>query len=108
MDLFPRMLECGFGGFQGFQYEDGMDYENICQMKTRDGDDLLIIGGVSVTTTLPHGSPADVRREMDWLVEKGPKVGLMLGCSSSLAPGVPVENMKALAEGLAYYRDNGL
>jgi hypothetical protein len=108
MDLFPRLLECGFGGFQGFQYEDGMDYESICQLKSREGDDLFIIGGVSVTTTLPHGSPADVRREMDWLVEKGPKVGLMLGCSSSLAPGVPVENMKALAEGLAYYRDNGL
>jgi uroporphyrinogen decarboxylase len=104
MDMVPRLLECGLGGFQGFQYEDGMDYERICQMKTRDGEDLFIIGGVSVTTTLPHGTPADVRREIDWLVEKGPKVGLMLGCSSSVAPGVPIENMKALAEGCAYYR----
>lgn len=62
-------------------------------------------GGVSVSTTLPDGTPADVRREIDWLVENGPEVGFMLGCSSSLAPGVPVENMKALAEGFAYYRD---
>ena len=104
MDMVPRLLECGLGGFQGFQYEDGMDYEKICQMKTRDGDGLFIIGGVSVTTTLPHGSPEDVRKEMDWLVEKGPQVGLMLGCSSSVAPGVPIENMEALAEGFAYYR----
>jgi uroporphyrinogen decarboxylase len=105
MDMVPRLLECGIGGFQGFQYEDGMDYERICGMKTRDGDDLFIIAGVSVTTTLPHGKPADVRREMDWLVEKGPKLGLMLGCSSSIAPGVPLENMKTLIEGFRHYRE---
>lgn len=93
--------------FQGFQYEDGMDYERICQMKTRDGGDLFIMGGVSVTTTLPLGKPADIKRQMDWLVEKGPKVGLMLGCSSSVAPGVPLENIKTLIEGFAHYRKHG-
>jgi len=107
MDLVPRLLECGLGGFQGFQYEDGMNYEKICKMKTRDGDGLFIIAGVSVTTTLPLGQPADVKRQIDWLVEKGPKVGLMLGCSSSIAPGVPLENMKTLIEGFAHYRQHG-
>jgi hypothetical protein len=107
MDMVPRLLECGLGGFQGFQYEDGMDYEKICRMKTRDGDDLFIIAGVSVTTTLPHGKPDDVRRQMDWLVANGPKVGLMLGCSSSIAPGVPLENIKALIEGFRHYREHG-
>jgi hypothetical protein len=107
MDLVPRLLECGLGGFQGFQYEDGMDYERICQMKTRDGDDLFIIGGVSVTTTIPHGTPQDVRDQMKWLVDNGPKQGLMLGGSSSIAPGTPIENIKALCEGLAYYREHG-
>ncbi len=107
MDLVPRLLECGLGGFQGFQYEDGMDYEKICQMKTRDGDDLFIIGGVSVTTTIPHGTPQDVRDQMKWLVEKGPKRGLMLGGSSSISPGAPIENIKALCEGFAYYREYG-
>ncbi len=107
MAMVPRLLECGLGGFQGFQCEDGMDYEAICRMKTRDGDDLFIMGGVSVTTTLPHGTPADVRRQIDWLVEKGPKVGLMLGCSSSIAPGVPLENMKTLIEGFRHYREHG-
>lgn len=107
MQMVPRLLEVGLGGFQGFQYEDGMDYEKICRMKTRDGDDLFIIAGISVTRTLPHGNPADVRRQMDWLVEKGPKVGLILGCSSSIAPGVPLENMKTLIEGFNYYRTHG-
>ncbi len=107
MDMVPRLLEVGIGGFQGFQYEDGMDYEKICQLKTLNGDDLLIIAGVSVTRTLPHGTPADVKREIDWLVDKGPKTGLMLGCSSSIAPGVPLENRRALLDGLAHYRNNG-
>lgn len=105
--MVPRLLEAGLKGFQGFQYEDGMDYEKICKMKTRDGDDLIIVGGVSVTRTLPFGKPEDVRKEMKWLVEKGPKTGLFLGGSSSIAPGVSWENMQALVEGLKYYRDHG-
>ncbi len=107
MEMVPRLLDVGIRGFQGFQYEYGMDYERICRMKTRDGEDLLIIGGVSVTKTLPHGTPADVRREMDWLVRAGPKRGLLLGCSSSITPGVPWENLKALSEGFWHYRTHG-
>jgi hypothetical protein len=107
MQMVPRLLECGLVGFQGFQYEDGMDYVEICRMKTRDGQPLIIQGGVSVTTTLPEGTPDDVRKELKWLVENGPETGLFLGSSSSVAPGVSPENLDALVEGLNYYRDNG-
>ncbi|NLG36268.1 MAG: hypothetical protein GX548_13040 [Lentisphaerae bacterium] len=107
MPMIPGLLEAGIAGFQGFQYEFGMDYEKICNMKTRDGNDLLIIGGVSVTQTLPLGKPADVKRELQWLVKYGPKHGLFLGASSSIAPGVPWENLKTLVEGFHYYRQHG-
>jgi len=107
MAMVPRLLEVGIKGFQGFQYEDGMDYEAICRMKTKDGDDLTIIGGVSVTRALPMGTPADVKREMQWLVEYAPQTRFFLGCSSSIAPGVPWENMEMLVEGLEYYRTHG-
>ncbi len=107
MQMVPRLLECGLRGFQGFQYEDGMDYEKICRMKARDGGSLFIIAGVSVTRTLPMGKPADVKREMQWLVEHGPRTGLFLGVSSSVAPGVPWENLQTLIEGLDYYRSRG-
>lgn len=103
MQMVPRLLEVGIRGFQGFQYEDGMDYPCICAMKTRIGEDLLIVAGVSVTRTLPFGTPADVKREIDWLVENGPRTGLFLGGSSSIAPGVPWENLQMLAEGFRYY-----
>lgn len=105
--MLPRLLEAGLDGFQGFQYEDGMDYETICRMRTRPGEPLIIIGGVSVTTTLPNGTPEDVRRELSWLVDNGPETGLFLGASSSIAPGVPWENLQALVEGLNHYRLHG-
>ena len=107
MEMVPRLLEVGLCGFQGFQYEDGMDYEKICQMKTNDGDDLIIVGGVSVTRTLPYGTPNDVKREIDWLVDNGPKTGLFLGGSSSITLGVPWANIETLVEGLTYYRQRG-
>ena len=60
-----------------------------------------------MTTTLPHGTPADVRDQLNWLVAKGPRTGLMLGCSSSIAPGVPEANIRMLIDGLRYYRKHG-
>lgn len=107
MQMVPRLLEVGLHGFQGFQYEDGMDYERICKMKTKDGNTLIIIGGVSVTRALPHGTPDDVKKQLQWLVDHGPRTGLFLGGSSSIAPGTPLKNIETLVEGLTFYRDRG-
>lgn len=107
MDMVPRLLDCGLQGFQGFQYEFGMDYEKICKLKCSDGRDLIIVGGVSVTQTLPHGTPEDVSKQLRWLVENGPRTGLFLAASSSIAPGVPWENLQALVEGFKHYREHG-
>ena len=107
MKLVPRLLEAGVSGFQGFQYEDGMDYQRIGRMRDRDGRELLIIAGVSVTTTLPFGTRRDVIDQLDWLVEHGPRQGLFLGASSSITPGTDRENIRTLIEGLRHYRENG-
>jgi uroporphyrinogen decarboxylase len=107
MRMIPPLIDCGVSGFQGFQYEEGMDYPAICRLKDRRGRDLIIWAGVSVTRTLPHGTPDDVRRELRWLVDNGPRTGLFLGWSSSLTPGTPWENIRTHLEGLAYYRQHG-
>ena len=107
MDMVPRLIECGVSGFQGFQYEDGMDYERICRLKARDGSDLFILAGVSVTRTLPFGAPQDVRDQLRWLVQAGPRRGLVLGCSSSVAPNTNRQNILTLIEGLNHYRVHG-
>ena len=107
MQMVPRLLEVGLDGFQGFQYENGMDYAGVCSMRTKNGQTPIIMGGVSVTTTLPMGTPADVKREIDWLVENGPPAGLFLMTSSSVAPGVPWRNIEAMLQGFEYYREHG-
>jgi hypothetical protein len=107
MQMVPRLIEVGVKGFQGFQYECGMDYASICKMKAKDGSSLMIQAGVSVTRTLPYGTPKDVKDQLDWLVANGPTTGLFLGESSSMVPGVPWENLETLAKGLRYYRENG-
>jgi hypothetical protein len=107
MGMLPGLLAAGIRGFQGFQYEDGMDYQRICAMKAVDGQELLILAGVSVTTTLPFGCAADVRRELRWLVEEGPRSGLFLGVSSSITPDTPWGNLETLIQGLRYYREHG-
>ena len=107
MEMVPRLLEVGVRGFQGFQYECGMDYKKICRMKTNEGESPIIMAGVSVTCTLPMGKPEDVKREMAWLVENGPETGMFLGASSSVTPGVPWENIQTFVQGLEYYRTHG-
>lgn len=107
MEMIPPLIESGIKGFQGFQYETGMDYEKICKMKTRDGESLIIIAGVSVTETLPRGTPEAVKKEMEFLVEKGPEVGLFLTASSSITPNTNRKNILTFIEGLKYYREQG-
>jgi hypothetical protein len=107
MQMIPRLIDVGIKGFQGFQYEDGMDYKKICGMKSKDGKSLIIEGGVSVTRTLPFGTSEDIKREMEFLVKNGPETGLFLSTSSSVAPGVPWENIITMIEGFKYYRQNG-
>ncbi len=107
MELIPCLLEAGVDGFQGFQYEDGMDYAKICRMRDRQGQSLVIQAGVSVTRELPLGKPQDVKDQMRFLVENGPKTGLFLSTSSSCTPGTPWENIATAVEGFRYYRTRG-
>ncbi len=106
MELFPYLIEAGVNGFQGFQYEDGMDYVKICRMKDRMGRPLVIQAGVSVTRELPLGKPADVKNQIRFLVENGPRTGLFLSMSSSCTPGTPWENIVTAVEGFRYYRSH--
>ncbi len=107
MKMLPRLLECGLQGFQGFQYEDGMDYVKICRTRTKEGRYSIIWAGVSVTRTLPLGTPDEVRKEINFLVSHGPPTGLFLGTSSSVTPGVPWKNIEMMLAGFRYYRETG-
>ncbi|MDO9581193.1 MAG: hypothetical protein Q7J06_11640 [Bacteroidales bacterium] len=107
MELVPRLLEVGIKGFQGFQYECGMDYEKIAVMKTKDGEDLVLLAGISSTDgVLRNGTTKDVKQYLRWIVEKGPKTGLFIACMG-IYPDMPWENVCAYVEGIQYYRKHG-
>jgi len=107
MELTPDLLEAGVNGFQGFQYEDGMDYVKICKMKDKKGRSMIIQAGVSVTRELPLGKPEDVKQQLRFLVENGPKTGLFLSMSSTCTPGTPWKNIDTAIQGFKYYREHG-
>ena len=93
--LLSDVLACGVGGLQGFQRECGMDLEWIADVRTKDGDPLLIFGPMSVTTTLPHGTPADVEAEVRHSMDlcRG-KASLVFFTSNTINPDVPLENIR--------------
>jgi len=106
MAMVPYLLDTGIKGFQGFQYETGVDYPKICKMKAKDGDSLIIVAGASVSDILPHGTPNKVKQHMKWLVENGPRTGSFLAASSSITPGTNRANVLTFIEGLRYYREH--
>jgi hypothetical protein len=94
--LLDDVLACGIGGLQGFQSECGMDLEWIADLRTRDGNPLLIFGPMSVTTTLPHGTPADVRNEVQRAMQVSQdRASLVFFTSNTLTPDIPLENIQA-------------
>jgi hypothetical protein len=97
--LINDVLACGVGGLQGFQKECGMDLEWIVDRRTRDGDPLLIFGPMSVTTTLPFGTPDDIRKDVAWAMDTcRDRASLVFFTSNTITPDVPVENIVAFWE----------
>ncbi|MFN2132857.1 MAG: uroporphyrinogen decarboxylase family protein [Anaerolineae bacterium] len=94
--LLDDVLACGIGGLQGFQRECGMDLEWIVDLQTRTGEPLLIFGPLSVTTTLPHGTPEDVRAEVCRAMDLcRDSASLVFFTSNTITPDVPLENIRA-------------
>jgi len=95
--ILDDILSCGIGGLQGFQRECGMDLAWIVDLKTREGEPLLIFGPISVTKTLPYGTPEDVRTEVKAAMDLcRDKASLVFFTSNTINPDVPLENIYAL------------
>ncbi len=69
MPLIDDMIAAGMSGFQGFQYEFGVDPCDIDQRRSARGEKLLYFTGLSVTCTLPLGSVRDVEEEVDYFLD---------------------------------------
>lgn len=95
--LLDDVLATGVNGLQGFQRECDMDLQWIVERRARNGDPLLIYGPMSVTKTLPHGTPEDVRAEVEWAMNVcRDKASLVFFTSNTLVPDIPLDNIRAL------------
>ena len=97
--IVEDILALGVIGLQGFEEEHGARYEEMVRLKDRTGRPIAVWGCVSVTTTLPHGSAEDVRRDVERsFTLAGKDRGFVLSSTSSVMPEVPHENIDALFE----------
>lgn len=105
--ILKDILDLGVVGLQGFEEEHGVRYEEMVGLKDKAGKPLVILGCVSVTSTLPHGSVEDVKQSVErsfTLAGKGR--GFVLSSTSSVMPEVPHANIDAMFEhGIQFGRD---
>ena len=93
-ELFDDLIAIGLNCFNPFQ-PDVMDvYTLMKQYRGR----LTFHGGLSVQSTLPHGTPDDVRRESERLLDAGRAGSYIFAPSHDVTPDVPLENMLAFIE----------
>jgi len=88
-------IAIGFSGFQGFQYELGIDILELKQLRSRLGEEMLLFTGLSVSRTLPFGSPQDIQDEVDYFLDcTGGGRGMYLFTSNVSGVEVPPENLQ--------------
>ena len=87
--------------------EAGMDILNPLQPEALDidaihrryGDRLTLDGTIGTQSTMPWGTPDDVRERVKEVIEKyGQQGGLMIAPTHVLEPEVPIANIEALVE----------
>ena len=104
MPLVDDMAAAGFSGYQGFQYECGVDIYDLRRRRSLRGEEMLILGGLSVTRTLPFGIPDQVCREVDYCLDAtdGGR-GFFLSTSNVTGVEVPPANLEAAYRHLYAY-----
>jgi hypothetical protein len=104
MPLVDDMVAAGYSGFQGFQYECGVDIYDLRARRSLRGEEMLILGGLSVTRTLPFGTPDEIRAEVDYCLDAtdGGR-GLFLFTSNVTGVEVPPANIQLAYDYLAHY-----
>lgn len=91
-DLMDDLVDVGFTVINPIQPE-CMDPVDV---KRRWGNRITLHGGISIQRTLPFGTAADVRREVEDLIRAcGYNGGLIMMPSNNIQPDTPVENIVA-------------
>lgn len=95
----PGLLDMGIDVLQALQFDaDGMD---PAFLKDTYGEKLCFAGGISVQSTLPFGTPEQVRAEVhDRLRVLGSHGGYLIGPSHAIQGDTPPENIVAMFDAI--------
>ncbi|NLF03035.1 MAG: uroporphyrinogen decarboxylase, partial [Anaerolineales bacterium] len=96
-EVMDDVIEIGLDVYESVQPEakDNNPYE----LKQRYGDRITFWGGLGSQSTLPFGTPAAIRAEVERLcTEVGRGGGFILAPSKAIQPGTPLENAAAMIE----------
>jgi uroporphyrinogen decarboxylase len=96
-DIMPDIIEIGLDVLESVQPEArGM---NPYELKASYGRDITFWGCLGSQSTIPFGTPDDIRSEVKKLKrEMGKSGGYILAPAKALQPGTPVENAAAVVE----------
>lgn len=95
MPLIADLIEMGIDVLNPVQPE----CIDLATVKKNFGERLSFWGGVGIQTTMPFGSPADVRQAVKRVIETlGAGGGLVIAPTHALQPDVPWENVVAFFE----------
>jgi len=93
--IIPELIEIGVDILNPIQPE----CMEPAKIKQEYGKDLIFFGTVGIQSTLPYGSPEDVKKEVKERIETvGKDGGLILSPSHLINPDVPWENIVAFFE----------
>jgi uroporphyrinogen decarboxylase len=97
MEAIPGLIDMGIDILEALQFDaKGMD---PVAMKNAYGDRLCFHGGVSVQSTLPYGTPEQVRAEVQARKRiLGRQGGYILAPSHKIQAGTPPENIAAFLD----------
>lgn len=96
-DIMPDIIEIGLDVLESCQPEAaGM---NPYELKARWGDKITFWGGLGSQSTIPFGTPGQIREEIRHLcTEMGRGGGYILAPAKTLQPETPTENAVAVVE----------
>jgi uroporphyrinogen decarboxylase len=94
-EIIPELLEIGVTVFNPLQPE----CVDVAEIKRKFGDRMVMHGTIGTQTTMPFGTPDDVRACVKQRVETlGSDGALILSPTHTLEPEVPIENILAFVD----------